>query len=402
MIVTTAASQGKKMSIAWIRKLMSLPSSASAKPGPPEVGAGDRLFCSQPFTRFEVLGGGGHRGDVFFCCQNWLPESIGNMKEKPVEAVWNGKKAREIRRSILDGSFRYCKADICPYLQSIDGPVQRVKDVTDQRLRKIIANQITELPFGPSDIICCFDQSCNLSCPSCRKHIIMETAHADAILDVQKRLENEALGEARLLYITGSGDPFGSPFFRQWLQTMKLSKMPNLERIHLHTNALLWTERIWESIPAETRALIRSTTISIDAATSETYAVNRRGGDFATLLKRLSFIAGLRSEGPLEYLEIHMTVQVNNYKEMPKFVELGRHFNCDRVTFHQMLDWDTFLPGEYADRAVHFPNHSEHGAFLEMLCDARLDDPLVNLSNLIGLRRQPDGARPLIDETADL
>ena len=67
-----------------------------------------------------------------------------------------------------------------------------------------------------------------------------------------------------------------------------------------------------------------------------------------------------------------------------------------------MLDWDTFLPGEYADRAVHFPNHSEHGAFLEMLCDARLDDPLVNLSNLIGLRRQPDGARPLIDETADL
>ena len=38
-----------------------------------------RLFCSQPFTRFEVLGGGGKRGDVFFCCQSWLPKSIGNM-----------------------------------------------------------------------------------------------------------------------------------------------------------------------------------------------------------------------------------------------------------------------------------------------------------------------------------
>lgn len=348
----------------------------------------DRLFCSQPFTRFEVLGGGGDRGEVFFCCQSWITKSIGNMTDQSVQAVWNGPAARAFRRSILDGSFKFCKADVCPYLQRIDGPVQRVKDVTDERLLEIIRKELTIVPFGPSDIICCFDQSCNLSCPTCRTRLIMETAHGDAILDIQKRLENEALKDARLLYITGSGDPFGSPFFRQWLQTMKRSSMPKLERIHLHTNGLLWTKRIWESIPTETRALVKAATISIDAASPETYAINRRGGEFATLLERLGFIAELRAKGPLEYLEIHMTVQSNNYREMPDFVELGRRHGCDRVTFHQLLDWATFTPSEFMERAVQLPSHPEHTALLEMLNDERLEQPFVYLSNFTDLKRQ--------------
>jgi organic radical activating enzyme len=354
-------------------------------------GNGERLFCAQPFTRFEVLGGGGQRGDVFFCCQSWITKSLGNMTEKSVEEVWNGKAARDIRRSILDGSFKYCRADVCPYLQRIDGPVQRVEDVKDEKLLDIIRKELTIVPFGPSDIICCFDQSCNLSCPSCRTNTIMETVHGKAILNIQKRLENEALSDARMLYITGSGDPFGSPFFRRWLQTMSRSAMPKLERIFLHTNGLLWTKRIWESIPSDTRALIRSATISIDAATPQTYAVNRRGGDFETLLDRLAFIGELREHGPLEYLEIHMTVQANNYKEMPQFLELGRRHHCDRVSFHQLLDWGTFSPREYASRAVHFPEHPEHAAFLAMLSDKVLDDPIVYMSNLTEIKRHSFG-----------
>ena len=128
----------------------------------------ERLFCSQPFTRYEILGGGGDRGEVFSCCQSWITKSLGNMSERPVADVWNSRAAQKIRRSILDGSFKYCRRDVCPYLQRIDGPVQRIEDVKDERLLEIIQKELTIVPFGPSDIICCFDQSCNLSCPSCR------------------------------------------------------------------------------------------------------------------------------------------------------------------------------------------------------------------------------------------
>jgi MoaA/NifB/PqqE/SkfB family radical SAM enzyme len=369
---------------------------ARPRPRPAE---GDRLFCSQPFTRYEILGGG-QRGEVFPCCQSWLRKSFGNMTDKPVSEVWNSADAQALRRSILDGSFRYCRGDVCPYLQRVDGPVQRVAEVTDPRMRRVIENDETALPFGPTEIICCFDQSCNLSCPTCRPGLIMETAHADAIFDIQKRLENEALGDALLLYITGSGDPFGSPFFRRWLQTMKRESMPRLERIHLHTNGLLWTQRIWESIPAQTRALIRGATISVDAATPETYAENRRGGDFDTLLRRLAFIAELRRSGPLDYLEIHMTVQANNYREMVQFVDLGQRHGCDRVAFHQLLDWGSFTRDDYAARAIQRPDHPEHKALLDVLTDPRLEDPIVHLSNLTSLKREALAERAGIALTA--
>lgn len=370
------------------RKAASLIAPAGLVPQRGRPTNSERLFCSQPFKRFEVLGGGGERGDVFFCCQSWITRSIGNMAEKPVEEVWNSKDAQAIRRSILDNSFRYCKTQACPYLQRIDGPVQRIENVSDPELLEVILEEKVVLPYGPSDIICCFDQSCNLSCPTCRNQIIMENDHAVAIVNIQKRLETQAFADARLLYITGSGDPFGSPFFRQWLQTMDRARMPKLERIHLHTNGLLWTKRIWESIPASTQELVRGATISIDAARPETYKVNRRGGDFKILLNRLEMIGGLRVNGPLDHLEFHMTVQSNNYREMPDFLALGRRFHADRVSFHRLLDWGTFTTEEFAARAVHFPAHPEHEDFLDILTDPRLDAPEVYLSNLSDLARE--------------
>ena len=86
-------------------------------------------------------------------------------------------------------------------------------------MRRAIDESLTILPWGPREINCSYDRSCNLSCPSCRAKVIVESRAKDRVLRIQKRLTEEALPEARLLYITGSGDPFGSPFFRRWLQT---------------------------------------------------------------------------------------------------------------------------------------------------------------------------------------
>jgi hypothetical protein len=373
----------------WFQELLTATSADehAAHASPPARVSTKGLFCAKPFTWFEVLGGG-QRGDVYVCCQNWLSKPIGNLERQSVAEIWNGRDAQQIRRSILDGSFRYCNRERCPFLQRIDGPVQRIEDMDDARLLEIVAQELTILPFGPRDITCCFDQSCNLSCPSCRTRLIMETEHAGPIRDLQRKLEIEALQDARLLYITGSGDPFGSPFFRRWLQTMRRANMPNLERIHLHTNGLLWTPRIWASIPDEIRALVTSADVSIDAASPETYAVNRRGGDFATLIRRLQFISDLRIKGPLEWFGINMTVQANNYREMPAFVELGRRFGCDLVAFHQIMNWGTFSAPEFAARAVHEPSHPEHVTFLELLTNPAFDDPLIYLSNHTDLRRR--------------
>lgn len=347
----------------------------------------DRLFCSKPFEWFEVSRGSlGGEGDTFLCCPSWLPTPVGNLQQQTVAEVWNGPQAQAIRASILDGSFSYCVAANCPHLQNVDGPVRRVDEVSDPLHQAILRDGLTILPWGPRDVNCSYDRSCNLSCPSCRTKVLVESQARDRIQHIQRRINDEALADARLLYITGSGDPFGSPFFRRWLQTMRRADMPTLEKIHLHTNAQLWTPRMWETIPAEIRALVKSADISIDAASAGTYAENRRGGRFDVLLENLAFIRTLRTEGPLEWLGINMCVQRNNYREMPAFVALGERVGADVAAFSRLNNWGTFTDAEYQARAVHDAAHPEHDALLDVLADPAFERPIAYLGNLLDLR----------------
>lgn len=346
---------------------------------------GSRLFCSKPFRWFEVSRGQSE-GEVYVCCPAWLSTPIGNLLHQSVAEVWNGEMAQELRRSILDGSFKYCDGGRCPFLQRVDGPVQYVEDVTDPEMRAVIDGNLTELPFGPRDINCSYDRSCNLSCPSCRTELIMETDAADRILGIQRKINDQALKDARLLYITGSGDPFGSPYFRKWLQTMRRADMPRLEVIHLHSNGLLWSPRMWATIPEEIRALVTEADISIDAASAATYAENRRGGEFERLVRNLDFIGTLRADGPLRWFGINMTVQANNYAEMRDFVALGRRVGADSIAFHQIVNWGTFSDEDFVSRAIHRPDHPRHQDFLAVLADPLFDQPGVFVSNLTALR----------------
>jgi len=355
-----------------------------------DVPAGKRkLFCSQPFSWFELTTGRGERGETFVCCPSWLPKPIGNLLHDSVEEIWNSEAAADIRRSILDGSFEYCSETLCPYLQTQTGPVQPVEAVTDPRMRRAIDENLQVLPWGPLEVNASHDRSCNLSCPSCRSHVIIEQGRSrHEILAIQKKLKEGALKDAKLLYVTGSGDPFGSPYLRELLQSLDRSMLPALETIHLQTNGLLWTKRMWQTIPEDIRALVRTAQISIDAASAETYAVNREGGEFDRLLENLDFIASELRPKPLERFGFSMVVQANNFREMPDFVRLGKRFNVDYVSFHQITNWGTFSEKQYRSRAIQFPTHPSHHDFLAELTHPMLDDPIVGWANLNSIRQE--------------
>lgn len=351
----------------------------------------NRLFCSRPFEWFEVTNLNG-RGEAYLCCPSWLDTPIGNLKDQSAEEIWNGKKAQEIRHSILDGSFKYCNRSRCPFLQTISGPVEKVQDVKDENFKEVIEKNLTILSYGPKKINCSYDQSCNISCPSCRTEIIIESKNKQQIMKIQNKIQNEALKDADFLYITGSGDPFGSPFFRKWLQTMKKEDMPNLKDIHLHTNGLLWTPKMWGTISKDIQELITSTEISIDAATSETYSINRRGGIYEKLLENLEFISTLRKNGPLKFVTISMVVQENNFREMPDFVRLGKHFNFDTVYFSKISNWGTFSEKEFRNRAVCSPNHPKYSELVDLLKNEIFKEPVVYLGNLSEIANSAKGS----------
>ncbi len=336
----------------------------------------DRLVCTNPFEWFEIH----PNGQVFLCCPAWLKHSVGNLLENTVAEVWNSPKAQQIRRSIFNGSFQHCNRKRCPRLHTGNPPVQPLDGIDDGEVQRAILNKQAELPYGPKTLNLCYDPSCNLACPSCRSDFFSNGAEAaERLALIDARIRNEAAVSAETIKISGTGDPFGSQTFRSMLQEFRPENYPRLKSIYLHTNGQLWNEQVWKSMP-DIHPFVTEAEISVDAATPETYACNRRGGDFARLTTNFEYLQSL----PVE-LKISFVIQQNNFREIPAFVALGERFGF-RVYFSQLVNWGTFSREEFRARAVHLPDHPDHEDLIRILRQVagweRVD--LGNLDHLAG------------------
>jgi molybdenum cofactor biosynthesis enzyme MoaA len=307
-----------------------------------------------------------------------------------MDQVWNSPTAQKIRASILDGSFRYCDHAICPFIQNDSLPTL-TDAARDPRYAEAIRDQKTELDELPTFINLCNDASCNLYCPSCRSERInhasgrayRKRAH------LQDRIVAELFSEPTdrrfRVSVTGSGDPFASKVFRDFLFGLDGRDFPNLE-VSLQTNGVLLTPRNWQRLH-RIRDNITDVIVSFDAATAETYAITRRGGHWPTLIDNVRALGLQRARGDLRYLKLDFVVQQANYREMPAFVELGRELGADCVGFSLVMNWGTWSASEFAVRAVWRRDHPEFAAFLGVLRDPRLADPVVDLGNVSEYRR---------------
>jgi MoaA/NifB/PqqE/SkfB family radical SAM enzyme len=329
------------------------------------------LICTHPFEWFELH----PDGKVFSCCPAWLKTPIGNLLEQPLMDIWNGPAAQGLRRNILNGSFHNCSRKRCPHLASLTPPVMALGTVTDEQVREALNRGRPILPFGPKILNLCFDPTCNLACPSCRREKKAAAGKERQRVETLAALVvDQAAPHAEALIVSGFGDPFGSPTYRQLLQEISNHTWPRLRRVDLHSNGQLWSEPAWKTFPG-LRPLVRSAEISIDAASPATYAENRRGGDFTRLLANLDFIRTL----PIE-LKLSCVVQRNNFRELPAFIELARCYGATSY-FSQLVNWGTFSREEFQQRAVHTPTHPEHDELLAVLRQIN-NLPHVDLGNL--------------------
>ncbi|MGK7297006.1 MAG: SPASM domain-containing protein [Candidatus Wenzhouxiangella sp. M2_3B_020] len=344
-------------------------------------------FCGNPFSHVDVY----ESGDVHPCCNAWLPKSIGNLQRQSLDEIWNSPSARSIRESILDGSFRHCDHRICPYIQNDSLPTL-AEAADDPRFADAIEHHRTELGEPPTFINLCNDASCNLYCPSCRTERINHTggrAYAKRA-HLQDRIVHSLFSRPTdrrfRVSVTGSGDPFASRVFRDFLYGLDGADFPNLE-ISLQTNGVLLTPRNWQRMH-RIRDNITDVIVSFDAATPETYAITRRGGHWATLIDNVRALGRQRAAGQLRFLKLDFVVQQANYREMPAFVDLGRELGADRVGFSLLMNWGTWTTAEFNVRCIWRPDHPEFDRFLEVLSDPRLGDPSVDLGNVSEYRRR--------------
>lgn len=332
-------------------------------------------FCSIPFEYAHIE----DTGDVYPCCPSKFKLAIGDLNSDSLQEIWNSKAAVAVRKSIINKTFKYCDFEECEYLK--DKRFMQKEGVDNDVQREIKAVNSNSEVTAPEIINLAYDRTCNLKCPYCRlgTHNSQEDINQHSVR-IHDHLFGESLYGVQRLIIAGNGEPFVSRLYMDLLQNFDHKKYPEL-KIKIQTNGLLLTPEKWDSI-AQSHVAIDWISVSIDAATEETYKINR-GGDFDRLLENLEFVSELRRSDKIKLFFINFIVQANNYKEMRQFVELGLRYGCDMVDFQLLENWGTYSPDEFKKVAIQDKVHPEHKEFLEVLNDPIFANPAVSTCRLL-------------------
>lgn len=310
-------------------------------------------ICLTPFYYTEVFDDRQH-----LCCDRWLYKNNNIKVTDNIKDNFHSNKADYIRSTILDGSYSLCNEDNCPKLSGLKKGIVSpgFYKKSPETIRKV--KQMTKVTM----VNFCFDSSCNLACPSCRVDFVNEIGERRLAVDEKMRQINDELSDdVESLYLSGTADPFFSNSYRKFLTNLDPNNYPNLNHIHLHTNGNLWTKQFWGKLH-KIHHLIKSTEISIDAATKETYNIVRRGGDWDKLMDNLKFIVTLPD---IVSFHFSMVVQKDNYKEMESFYKMIQQLFDEhnptgnwKVFYNKLSDWGTMSKPIFIEKCVFEKNNA--------------------------------------------
>lgn len=345
-----------------------------------------KFVCEMPFMYSDV-----QTISQWVCCPSWGPDNIrldsdGKANWRPIDESddvmknWTSSMVKNIRKSVVDGSYKYCDHKICPRLNELINTgrkptlfreIHEFKKVYNIQTEEDIINYKTP----PEEILFGFDRSCNLKCPSCRINLIpnnnLQSPQHKAKLHLLKSIEDNFASGLKKIMITGSGDPFYSKIYRDYLINFDVTKYPKLEQLQIITNGNLLDKKLWNQMNAT--PYIKTIEVSIDAATKDTYETKTRlNGNWDKLIKNLKFLS--TQDHIIEQFICSMVVSKHNYKEMGLFYELitgifkKSNFKSSLgIHYRQIVDWETYSKDDLKDLQVFEPTHYLYNDFLNEL-----------------------------------
>lgn len=323
-------------------------------------------FCPYPFEWLVIR----NEGDTIKLAPCRTSLWMAYAKSYPAEALlhpqtmpdfWNSREFQEIRRSILDGDFSYCSKLRCPILLNLS----KKEDITDPYLRNIIDNRQLILPEGPRTIVCSYDEICNLTCPSCRRHKINP---GKRLIDAFDRMADHFIlplvnPKTKFILLNASGEALASPHSLRLLNALPFDTCPDLE-IHLMTNGELLASR-WERLgPA--RAHVARLYISLDGISRETYEHYRRGGKLERFLDSMKFASRLRKNGDVKEIHAVMTIYPGNMREAKDIFEFCKQHGFDVFHINKFQNWGTLSPEEFMTMDVWNDKHPDYEEWVEI------------------------------------
>ena len=314
------------------------------------------LVCRTMGNHVEVL----TAGNIYCCCSTLIDRPIGSIRSESFQTIWESTVHKIMCLSVQNGTYSFCKKDMCPFF------IGRFPSGFEKLDRKYEIMDKT-----PKTVAIGFDATCNLMCETCRNGIRVSNGVEREISEKCANVVKEILLDSCQFFImAGDGEVFVSPVYRDIYCSEKLNQT---NAIRILSNGTLFNEKNWQEFSKNKTGKIMLT-ISVDAATKETYEGIRRGGDFDILKRNMEFASRLRREGKLVYFRMNFVVQRRNYKEMIPFVNWGLELGCDEVFFTKILNWGTYTDEKF--KAVSMME--DDGITPKKELEDILDSPIMN------------------------
>lgn len=285
-------------------------------------------------------------GNCFICaCESWLPVSVGPIDSfDDLNQVWSNPIARSLQRDIADKKFTWCAVDHC-------GIQQR------------------DILYPRHTISINIDDSCNLSCPSCRSGPRMITQGHEfdkrraQVLHLIDLLEN--FDQSCHIIMSGNGDVLASHIMRPFLHAYN----PRSDHtFRLFTNGLLLKKQLERSLILPQ---ITQYQISIDAGSREVYEHTRLGGKWTVLIENLDFLSYITQQSHATVM-LMFVLQDSNWRDMHNFVELCRDRNW-QANITRLIDWGSW-PDFHNHDVIGNTSHPEHAQAVKALAKIAATD----------------------------
>lgn len=322
----------------------------------------DRSFyevkCSTMLNHLEIF----RHGDTRCCCTTFVRQNLDNIFEKSAHELWHSVLHRIMCLSSENQTFSFCDQNMCPLF--IDKKKQLTGTVSNKPYQ--------EMEDKPKVLAVGYDATCNLACTTCRKELYVAKGQVkEENRRITKAIMEDYLPYCNFLILAGDGEVFASQEYASLYQ----SEQCNPPYIRLLSNGLLFNEKNWKSfINGKTGAIFL--TVSVDAATRETYEKIRRNGSFQVLKKNMEFASELRKSGALKYFRMNFVVQRENFREMIPFVQWGEELGTDEVFFTKILNWGTYTQEQFA----HISMMEEDGGTPKQELKEILNHPVMSKS----------------------
>lgn len=296
-------------------------------------------------------------GTVDFCqCNRWLVYGnlCGNAFLQTMDEIENSVVTKLFRYSVEKGKYCFCTM-ACPGLREC-GLNSKTIDFEEECDKRVA--------------MATFDKSCNLRCQTCRNSLIYESSDRNDYLT--EFMINQLISKYSVINCAGDGEVFASEYYK------KIIKSSVGKNIIFQTNGVLAYPDKVDKLIDEIQGKIVFT-VSVDAATKETYEKIRRGGNFNQLIKNLTYIGEQVKRGRIATLVLNFVISAVNVDEIESFVNLARNVGAQAVHFTRVENWGTYSDEEYSEVSVFDANGNTKTAELkETLENIKSADDIKN------------------------